>query len=77
MLNVQISMLCNAKRAEIYLICVKLCTVAFLIDEYLSRNVESFNQGQEHTSRRIQFDSGRTERLNSLNCKKSLQNCFC
>ena len=62
MLNVQISMFCNAKRAEIYLICVKLCAVAFLIDEYLSRNVESFNQGQEHTSRRSQSDSGRTDR---------------
>ena len=55
-------MFCNAKRAEIYLIniCVKICAIAFMIDrdEYSSRNVESFNQGQEHTSRRIQFDSG-------------------
>ena len=39
MLNVQISMFFNAKRAEIYLICVKLCTVTFLIDEYLSRKL--------------------------------------
>ena len=50
-------MFSNAKRAEIYLICVKLCTVAFLSDEYLSRNVDYFNQGQEHTSRGIQFNS--------------------
>ena len=57
----QISMFCNAKRAEIYLVCVKLCTAACLLDEYLSCNVESFNQGQEHIARGIQFDSGRTE----------------
>ena len=76
MLNVQTSMFCDAKRAETYLICVKLCTVAFLSDEYLSRNVESFNKGQQHISRGIQFDSGRSERFNSLNCKKPLQNCF-
>ena len=71
-------MFCDAKRAEICLldICVKLCTIVFLTDEYLSHNVESFNQGQEHTSWRIQFNSDRTERLNSLNCKKLLQNCF-
>ena len=38
----EISMFCYAKRAEIFLIdiCTNLCTVAFLIDEYLSRSVE-------------------------------------
>ena len=39
-------MFCDAKRAEICLldICVKLCTIVFLTDEYLSHNVESLTR---------------------------------
>ena len=68
-------MFCNAKRAEIYLICVSFVPWHFLIDEYLSRNVESFNQGQEQTSGRIQFDS-REFKIPQRGRQRQLQNLF-